>query len=662
MIAKMKTFTLLLIITMACPALAQTVQVAGNGIFELSGEFKQQTIAIPLIYNGNKSFADIVEARITHVKLKDRHDLEYQDAIILKEDTVKKQLLLVADLARLKSHGSYEISMQLTVDKLLTNIALVLNKPAAILDTVRGVQVSIIGYDVSKNTLAIREEGYKGGVQDLQLPQPLFAALSFDTPLLAFTKKPVSVPAGGVFSTEFSFNEKYIDDFPLGKTKGFIELAGPELSTPLTIPVTITHKRRTSWIPILVVGGLLLGFVMRIIVPTGRGFEEKKTQAYELIETIRNELSQISDVEFKTSILKEISPLIQKLSSSSLMKFNSAGLTELQTSIDNLKTSWNARIQSLESDIKIIQGELSKFANAMTLPTVEPVLQSYFARARAEYESAVADLAAKNRSGSRLHKSAMQIEAQQALAGYLGTISKHLADLNSGEIYPVFPGGNKTILERCAQISSTIPAAKKLESDWSDLPALSALNIIQQNFATLITSIADEAHSLFNKSYDPKAGTVEMQNFKRAFDQWEASFVLIAGNPAAPNEILRHRKELVGAWENLGDGAVLGNKGGAEKFSMAEWNKADLEPGTVAGLDLPELPRLDFAKSDASKNWLIYSLARAAILCLLILVVMYKIYAPSFIGTFAERLTIFLFAFGLDVTLDNIGILASKKN
>lgn len=61
------------------------------------------------------------------------------------------------------------------------------------------------------------------------------------------------------------------------------------------------------------------------------------------------------------------------------------------------------------------------------------------------------------------------------------------------------------------------------------------------------------------------------------------------------------------------------------------------------------------------RNWLLYTGVQTVILVLILALGSYKFYGPSFIGTADELITMFLFAFGLDITVDSVLQLGDKK-
>src|SRR5688500_15983734 len=115
----MKTIILLLFVFMALNLAAQlspAVKISGTGQFDLSGESRYDTLAIPLQYDSMIGFDDIALTPTVHVNLKNRHQLSYQNAITLAKDTIGKRVMLVADVSRLKHHGSYDVLLAIEVN------------------------------------------------------------------------------------------------------------------------------------------------------------------------------------------------------------------------------------------------------------------------------------------------------------------------------------------------------------------------------------------------------------------------------------------------------------------------------------------------------------------------------------------------------------------
>lgn len=76
----------------------------------------------------------------------------------------------------------------------------------------------------------------------------------------------------------------------------------------------------------------------------------------------------------------------------------------------------------------------------------------------------------------------------------------------------------------------------------------------------------------------------------------------------------------------------------------------------------PLIATPEAGERQAGNGYLLYSMIQTLFLLLVMSLAAYKYYAPSFIGTVDDFLGIFLVAFGLDVTIENVSFWRDKKN
>ena len=109
---------------------------------------------------------------------------------------------------------------------------------------------------------------------------------------------PASVPAGGTASVDVEAS----DDFPLGSTKGKIQIRSPDLATPISVGYEI-RVRREHWIIVFWAGfGALLGWFVRVWMMGTKALLSAQVAASDAAELIRKELASSEDESFGTSL------------------------------------------------------------------------------------------------------------------------------------------------------------------------------------------------------------------------------------------------------------------------------------------------------------------------------------------------------------------------
>jgi hypothetical protein len=125
--------------------------------------------------------------------------------------------------------------------------------------------------------------------------------------------------------------------------------------------------------------------------------------------------------------------------------------------------------------------------------------------------------------------------------------------------------------------------------------------------------------------------------------------------------LLQAKQELERHWTRVNGSVQQGTQAGTT-------DKAKSPMLLETGLSIPETSPIDVVAiggveevKKAKFQWLWLSLAQLAIVSVIMCIAAYGVYASSFVGRNEEMIGIFIFALGLDFTLDSIKLIKPKS-
>jgi hypothetical protein len=658
---------------------AQDVQLVHN-TFELDATGTSDTVIVPLKLEGLKmEQLKLPSETVYTVRLgTGKSSKQYRNAlrVFKRADAV---LYLAADLLLLNKAGTYEVSIAYNIDtgrekdhmKLLT---LTLLRPAAILDTISTVYINVIGTSVTGTPFAIQETGGKAAINCLHLFAPVFPGARVWN-LVVFPARSHRIPAGSTFSTAYVPNRNWLRKLPLGTTTGKIQIMAPEMSVPLSVPFVIVHKLSKGWIIFVVFLGLLAGALIRHLLKDRREWEILRLKGYQLSQRIVEETAKVGDPVFR----QEMDVLIKDLNKDLGAKegfsyFTGMADLPLATKIDSVTQSYNDRRMAFDNSINSVRETLKQLAAGFDNPHLDNTTNTLLAKATLKYSDAKLLLDKLNASHANAAIKQLINEFNTAIKSFISYHQSLTTFMQQPDFYPVaIPAEVKASMEK--YVKKIEEVAGQLTGGCSDPELLAAAvnnvnaaNVLKKEMMACLDNHLPIILSL--KNVDPASPA--MIAFNNSFSRWRTAMDNIVWNPQGRLDVTSYWSPgLVTAldkdWQLAK--AAIPTLTGSQAL-------ADL-PDLVNDVDLPHpqpfipaayfddkgagLPIILSNTRSAQKSMLVYRLIQTLFLSVLLSLIAYYFYGPTFIGTLEDFLLIFLFAFSIDITLDSVMQLKSGK-
>jgi hypothetical protein len=450
-----------------------------------------------------------------------------------------------------------------------------------------------------------------------------------------------------------------------------MQVKTPEMSASLTVPFEIMNKRSKCWILVVLFLGLLSGALVRHLLKDKKEWEGLKIQGLQLIQKISEEMKKVGDEGFR----KEIADLLKDLYTSLNSKggwayFTSTPDVPLADKITATTTAYNTKKTAFDARIVAQKEILRQLSGCFENHHLNDTIKSLLADALVTYNNAKISL-------DKLDATNMEIAIQQTI-DEINIILKPFTDyqrsltalmLKDGFYPAAIPVDVKSFVGKyIAQIQD---ALAKIKPNTIDPKALTdAINTADQ-IVELKGNMLDYINRSFNDVYNldnTVADSPEVVAFKNAFAQWSAVLKSIIQNPKGyPDAEEYWNSQLVDvlnkAWNAIKRETKMGDEE-VKQIAGDNVTRPNKEPFTPSDYFNEGGAGLDSIFTDiekAKKNKFIYSLLQTLLLAVVLGLIAFNFYGPSFIGTLNELTTIFLFAFFFDISLDRLMELKSGK-
>lgn len=283
-------------------------------------------------------------------------------------------------------------------------VTVTLTRQAPALATPPKVVISVLrpvfgdDFDQVAGELKIEETGRKAGLSKLAVDETHVATtMELDTGRLVFGPwaglplEPMSAASAPVTTNQ---------QFPLGTTSGNITLRAGELAAPVVVAYEVRVRRGLKWLAIVACLGSLAGWVLRVALPAVQGRTSARVEARELRQTLLRQFNSASDDDLRRALSEAIQVIDDGLAQTDPKRIAAAAeqarasaaaaTARLQQSMDGVRQALDAPYQSLAPD--------------WTLP---PSLQPLFDRARSHLDAA--------RRGLDLHDALAAARAEREL-------------------------------------------------------------------------------------------------------------------------------------------------------------------------------------------------------------------------------------------------------
>ncbi|MEQ8808365.1 MAG: hypothetical protein RIE59_04800 [Imperialibacter sp.] len=654
--------------------LAQELIKANSGVINLSGFDELAVIIVPLQLDSSIKFSEVsIGERPSFMRLGQRFDKDFSQAVTIKKGaTESPSLEIQVDLRLMKAHGSYDgaVSVSFVKGKKETKeeIAFTLVRPAAVLAPLTKVKVLIESEKlVSADLLSLKEVGSLSILRDLQLSSPEFVGIN-NNDVISFKPPTVTVPAGGKVSVEYTIQPEVIDSLPLGTTLGRMELSSLELSSPVLIEFEIT-KKRSKWLIILCIFlGAILGTIVRKYLSPSRELTEARIEGFELLQEMARKLETVTDEIYRPKLQEQKTKL-----SDLLVKSESGfGLTQpdqLRATTTEILSKFNELL--VEFGDKTL--EAGRNLNALSILSESSNLSDFFdeklGRARTEYKQASMSLDNANATGCIRHLAVCEESVRAVLKEFYKN-GKLFSDLLAGNsVCPSFAdeGLRNAVNIFLSQFEQhlNVEVGEASLSQLND--ALVDANDTYKNLSSLIDVLVREIQE--------QVKAERSENLERTFDIWSrlviANFESNLGDVRAFVELGKAKDVMEDCWREIkGD-----EKGLEARLASASSEKKPIDiPYTTGGAMKPHEGMAAVLKNGMNHNlleiglvekarfdWWKLTIIQFVIVSLLMALAAYGSYSPSFTGTTNEMIAIFVFAFGLDITLDSIKVISQRK-
>jgi len=669
------TLTLLVITALSFQSMAQQVKLKESIDYPLSATAATDTLRIPLMVEkipfGKVKFG----RKPTFVRFSNRFEKSFADAItILKDDSGRASLLVAVDLLKLNKGGNYTASIPVTVNgKPQADLSITFIRPFATLDTIGKLQVLIEGCNIKPGLFRLTEKGRTSNINDLKIGPALFKDIA-EKDAFTFKDPSVLIQAGTNFAVSYTPNETRLKQLDYGVSSGTIELNAPELEKPVTVQVEIIKSLSKLWIIYATFAGILIGSFVRIYLANKRELEGVRLKGYELADRIQRSTAHIQDKPFQLEINKILSALATSLAQKNFSLKPADKKTTMEDAIKIAGEEYNKKREVFDTALKLSTTRLQVLSQVFVMPDMPSVISNGLLTARQSFDKADKSLAIFNHTDADTEIENTITNIKNFLTNYTNRVSALIDKLNNDEFQiKAIPAEMLAMIRRNAEALKARHAAIKTDSEEpaDALKAVEDAVLLQVNLKNTLQYMIDSMLSFFNSKY--KADDTEpMKNFKEAFGNWMKLMEQIKDNPylIIDQNIIDSLVKTIA--ELPATAKVRTTRGGG--FSAAGENDAPftiynlgwIEKSSIilpffqnnsnAGMNpLPEIIRR------SASRILVINLVQLLILSLVLSLILYKTYSPAFIGKIDELITLFLLGFSINITVESILQLGSKK-
>jgi len=666
-----KLLVLLLLICLDNNAIAQNMTLINQNIIELDATDTAADFSIKVKMTGTAKFADV---KLTSDKPDDVQlgAKSYKDALTIEKNKSGAPALNVhANMQLLNQQGTYAVTLQYEVTAGSPEyLTFSLSRPAATIDTVSTVHVQVVGGTVRDGGFMLNAHGSKASIHHLKLSSPRFADIN-EPALLHFKEPEYTILAGSdTFQAVYEFNQAALNKLTLGRYSGKLYVTAPELVATLIVPFDIWIRSNPFYLFLYIFIGLALGFLARHYLKEKKEWEATRIRAFQLQAKIVSETDKITDAAFKKDIddlLSKLNPFLNVTiglipSASDAQKNLSAKIDKTQTDYDTRTGIFNTYFSAQRDNLKILGAAIN--------PSLQDLLKQRLAPIQFIYNTAKSfiDKFDPTSAESQLNQAIDQIERILRPAySYYATFAALLKD---DHFYPsAFAAAEVQSMQKYAGSIEGIVALKKpvpvsvsdAASDVNNMDAIvsHAGNAIKYAFEVIDTSFIPDAAKL-------QPGGDDALKFK--INAWKAILVQMRDNPdnmQTPAHYLPAHfiDELNGLWTQLAPNPS--NKTAAQQALIDKRTGRDIEKvpsrfGFEPSGFTTDSAVIQTAMANSQKAgwlWIWAALLQMLILLLLIGAGIYITYADSFTGTLKEAITIIIFSFSMDITVDSVATL-----
>lgn len=559
--------------------------------------------------------------------------------------------------------------------------------------------------DVIKGKLRLTEESRNSNIAGLTLtaeadqkPDSRIVVGALELP-----PGPLNLAAGDSVTHDIGVK----GDFPPGTYTGKINVRSPDLPGVASINYEVHSRRSPGWLIVLAIAGAVIGLIARVYLKSRQEFAAAETAASLALEKLNLMYDRIQDDEIRAKIdtaRKELKTAAESGKADDLVAKTKIAMDLLPT----LETTFKAKWDAFQTKLAPLTALLDKrwALPASIQPSFDKILaaRGLIAAALARNDVTQAEQKISAISRALLDAVLETIKWRVGLAGYLSTLDTNMPALSDADAKKVhsFADGirDKVPAEQHPVATDIATADAELKQTHS---AYAGMKDFTASFPAASTDFLERARDSFADASED--ATVEWAAVDTATRSVVANFTAEPEDfdSRIPQLTERLRAQLE-AWRRLlarlvkpdqldKIGALLDSRSwesmitAAKKSLISETQLSaavavatEAQPPPPAQLQTPNLSRTPAAVAGTLKDTLWRPIVltgseserrtlrrqsywtavlQTAIVTALFVAGVYALNADTWIGTPKEMLSLFLLAFGVDLTAD--GVMAALK-
>ncbi len=672
MIRKQVALTIILFFLFA-QVRSQTLALFEQTSFELNGLIPKDTVTVPLKIDSTINLSDVsVKAIPFIVRLGDKNSESFKDAIRVYKNDSQPIINFIVDMTKLKIPGTYDLTI---LYKIRNNaeqpLKIFFKRPAAIIDTVSSILINITKWGGSNSYGAFVLDAGKSlsDINEIKFSNPNFTKINKGD-IISFRDTLYKIKAGERFKAEYTPNEKLISDLPLGETVGQMKVTSPEM-TPVTINFIIIKKLAKPWILVVVLLGLLLGFIVRHFLKDKTEQQEARIKALELMNQIISDTRPISDEPFRKDIAKMLDGLNNVLKTSrGSSYFGPAPEKTLTGKMNETVTSFNDRKNIFQQYYTTQKDSFKELSAGFEYTGLSTSTKKILQPALTFYTNAKTYLEKSNPTAAEQEITNAIFQTNELFKDFTSYYTALAQLMEADSFYPATITANAKLFikQYLTEIKNQLPFRNSTVTKEVADDVIKADIILDAKDKMM--KYLDEVNSTSFQYAPVLNGSTEGQNFDQQLDEWKKTLKNISDNPSDykdPSQYIAATliSNFNSAWDALQkkQGTGLGD---TQKTFLKDEQKTDVKskiaftPGEYFDNNTV-MADLENNIQRAKSSWRWIACIRTGILLLILSFIVFQSYGASFTGTLSELIAIFLFSFSFDITVENVLQLKDKK-
>jgi hypothetical protein len=319
--------------------------------FSLTADRDRQTLPIPIGGAGG-TLPDVIRLRLKFAAFQTRLDSDVQTAFSVPTEIKPNangygpQIPLGVDLTTAAEPGIYTLVIEARADRRQpVALTVEIERPAATLRDIPPLTIrqwrGMLGRieSVESMPLLLAETQGHAQVTGVKAYVTPFAASSGEVSDATVVARgmPTTVPAGRPASGSAQLIPTA--PFPLGTSRGTLELRAPQLTAPVTVAVVVESRVVPIAIIYIVMIGLATGYVIRVTLALAVQRSEARLAAFEMLDLLRHEKTKNPDAVFGQTIdtaVADLRTMIDKWDAKAITDGTATAKKDLESALKDL--------------------------------------------------------------------------------------------------------------------------------------------------------------------------------------------------------------------------------------------------------------------------------------------------------------------------------------